>query len=192
VVKGFDRLPVRRAALWERSMSEQAILPTPAERLEAIYHAHAPLLRATAKLRYRIPLGDVDALVHDVFASFLERQPSVHDVRAYLLVAINHACKYYWRKRRFESPLLPEHDDTRDDRTTSQADQWAMHLSLGATLAQLGEKCRETLKRYYIHDEKPDAIARSMETTPGYVFQLLHSCRKRARDIYRKLTEPAP
>ncbi|MGN6187112.1 MAG: RNA polymerase sigma factor [Thermoanaerobaculia bacterium] len=173
-------------------MSDQAVIATPSERLEAIYHAHAPLLKATAKLRYRIPPGDAEALVHDVFASFLERQPLVQDIRAYLLVAINHACKYYWRKRKYEAPLLPEHDDTLDDRTTIGVDRWAMHLSLGATLAQLGEKCRETLKRYYIHDEKPDAIARSMETTPGYVFQLLHSCRKRARDIYRRLTEPAP
>jgi RNA polymerase sigma factor (sigma-70 family) len=173
-------------------MPLEAAVQSPSERLEAMYHAHAPLLRATAKLRYRIPPDDVDALVHDVFASFLERQPLVHDIRAYLLMAINHACKYYWRKRKYEAPLLPEHDDTRDDRTTHGVDRWAMQLSLGATLAQLGDKCRETLRRYYIYEEKPDAIARSMDTTPGYVFQLLHSCRKRARDIYRRLTEPAP
>ncbi len=172
-------------------MSEHAVIQTPAERLESIYHAHAPLLRTTAKLRFRVPPGDVDALVHDVFASFLERQPLVRDVRAYLLVAINQACMHYWRKRRYESPLLPEHEQTTDDRAGSGVDRWTLHLSLGATLAQLGEKCRETLKRYYIHEETPDAIARSLETTPGYVFQLLHSCRKQARAIYRRLTEPA-
>jgi RNA polymerase sigma factor (sigma-70 family) len=172
-------------------MSNQAVMQSPAERLEAMYLAHAPLLRTTAKYRYRIPCDDVEALVHDVFASFLERQPKVLDIRAYLLVAINHACKYYWRKRRYEAPLLPEHDQTRDDRTTSRVDRWAVHLCLGATLARLGPKCREALRRYYIYEEKPDVIAQSMQTTPGYVFQLLHSCRKRAREIYRNLTEPA-
>lgn len=188
----FRYSPDSQSRLWERAMSEQAVVfQTPSERLESIYHAHAPLLRATARFRYRVPPCDVDGLVHDVFASFLERQPMVRDIRAYLLVAISHACMYYWRKRRHETPLLPEHDDTRDDRTMSRADRWALHVSLGATLAQLGEKCRETLRRYYIQEEKPDAIARSMNTTPGYVFQLLHSCRKRARAIYRRLTEPA-
>jgi len=168
-------------------MTEQ----TAVQRLEDMYHAHAPLLRTTARLRYRVPCDDADALVHDVFASFLERQPRVDDIRAYLLAAISHACKYYWRKRQHEAPLLPEHDDTKDDATSSRVDRWTLHVSLAAALAQLGEKCRETLRRYYIQEEKPDSIARSMDTTQGYVFQLLHSCRKRARDIYRRLTEPA-
>ena len=172
-------------------MSNHAVTHTPSQRIEELYRAHAPLLRTTARLRYRIPPDDVDALVHDVFASILERQPHVHDIRAYLLAAINHACMYYWRKRRHEAPLLPEHDETCDDRSTSRMDRWVVQLCLGQTLARLGPKCRETLKRYYIHEEKPDAIARTMQTTTGYVFQLLHSCRKRARTIYQALMEPA-
>lgn len=172
-------------------MLQNALLESPAQHLEAMYHDHAPLLRTTARLRYRIPPADAEALVHDVFASFLERQPKVRDTRAYLLAAINHACKYYWRKRRREAPLLPEHDETHDERSRAEEERWTLQLSLAATLTHLGPKCREILRRYYMNEEKPDAIARSMETTPGYVFQLLHSCRKRARDIYRKLTEPS-
>lgn len=167
-----------------------APLETVSVRLERLYFEHAPLLRTTAKFRHRIPPEDVDELVHDVFVSWLERQPRVDDMRAYLLAATNNACMYYWRKRARERPLLDEHEETADESTVTAHDRWIVHLSLGATLAQLGPKCRETLHRYYLEQQTPESIAMNLDTTKRYVFQLLHTCRKRAREIYRRLTEP--
>lgn len=160
------------------------------ERLERLYLEHAGFLRTTAKLRHGVPQEDVDALVHDVFVSYMERQPSVNDIRAYLLAATNNACMYYWRKRKRETPLLVEHEQMADDSASQRADRWAVRLSLGAALAQLGPKCRETLHRYYIANEDGEAIARGLQTTAGYVRQLLHTCRKRVREIYMRMTEP--
>jgi RNA polymerase sigma factor (sigma-70 family) len=158
--------------------------------LEVLYRKHAPLLRSNARRRFGVPADDIDALVHDVFASFLERQPQVDDVRAFLLGAINNACRHYWRKRQHETPLLAEHESTPDSTTEEELEQWVLFLSLGATLARLGTKCRETLRRYYLRDEKPEVIAVQLGTTIGYVFQLLSTCRKRARAIFRDLAEP--
>jgi RNA polymerase sigma factor (sigma-70 family) len=158
--------------------------------LEVLYRKHAPLLRSNARRRFGVPADDIDALVHDVFASFLERQPQVDDVRAFLLGAINNACRHYWRKRQHETPLLAEHESTPDSTTEEELEQWVLFLSLGATLARLGTKCRETLRRYYLRDEKPEVIAVQLGTTIGYVFQLLSTCRKRAREIFRDLAEP--
>jgi len=160
-------------------------------RLERHYREHAPLLRTTAKFRHRIPPEDVDELVHDVFTSWLERQPRVDDMRAYLLAATNNACLHYWRKRAREMPLLEEHEETSDHSTVKGVDRWIVQLSLGATLAQLGPKCRETLRLYYLEHQTPDTIAETLDTTRRYVFQLLHTCRKRAREIYTRLTEPS-
>ncbi len=160
--------------------------------LEVLYSEHAPLLCATARHRYRIPPEDVESLVHDIFASMLERRPQVDDMRAFLLGAMQNAARYYWRKRRHEAPLLDEHEDTEDDRTTVRLEQWAMHLSLGATLAQLGTKCRETLRRYYLDEENPRDIAEHLDTSTAYVMQLLSNCRKRAREIYCRLTRAQP
>ncbi|MFL6246481.1 MAG: RNA polymerase sigma factor [Thermoanaerobaculia bacterium] len=164
--------------------------PSAAQTLEVLYREHAPLLRANARRRFKIPEEDIGALVHDVFASFLERQPRVDDVRAFLLGATNNACKHYWRKRQHETPLLPEHDETADSSTEDALERWMLFLSLGATLARLGTKCRETLRRYYLREEKPEAIATDLDTTIAYIFQLLSTCRKRAREIFRDLTEP--
>ena len=153
-----------------------------------LYREHAPLLCAAARHRYRIPPEDVEALVHDVFASILERRPHVDDMRAFLLGAVQNAARYYWRKRRFEAPLLDEHEETADDTTTADLDRWSTHLSLGAMLAQLGPKCRETLRRYYLDEQRPREIAKHLQTSPAYVMQLLTNCRKQAREIYCKLT----
>ncbi len=169
---------------------DEASLDVPSVRLERLYHDHAPLLRATAHLRYRIPPQDADELVQEIFVSWFERQPRVDDIRAYLVGATNHACKYYWRKRARETPLLEEHEQTCDDAAADRADRWVLHLSLGATLAELGGKCRETLRRYYLEDETSDTIASELGTSAAYVRQLLHTCRKRAHAIYRRLTEP--
>ena len=166
--------------------------PSAAETLETLYHEHAQLLCATARHRYRVPPEDVEALVHDIFASMLERRPQVDDMRAFLLGAVQNASRHYWRKRRHEAPLLDEHEDTADDRAGVRLEQWATHLSLGATLAQLGTKCRETLRRYYLDEEDPREIAEQLDTSTAYVMQLLSSCRKRAREIYCRLTRAQP
>ena len=159
-----------------------------AQMLDVLYREHAPLLCATARHRYGIPYEDVRALVHDIFASMLERRPQVDDMRAFLLGAMQNAARYYWRKRRHESPLLDEHEDTADESTSAGIERWSTRISLAAALAQLGPKCRETLRRYYLDEEKPCDIAQHLETSAAYVMQLLSSCRKRAREIYCRIT----
>lgn len=164
--------------------------PSAAETLEALYREHAAILRANARRRFHIIAeDDIEGLLNDVFMSFLERQPRVDDVRAFLIGAMNNACKHYLRKRKNEAPLLPEHEDRPDSSTEEELERWTLFLSVGATLARLGPKCRETLRRYYLRDEKPESIATTLDTTTGYVFQLLSTCRKRAREVYRDLTE---
>ncbi len=175
---------IRRSFVSDEDMES----PSATQTLAWLYERDAPLLRTTARLRFNIPSGDEDALVHDVFASFLERQPRTDDVRAYLLGAIGHACRHYWRKRQHEAPLLSEHEGRSDANAAEQMEQWALNVSLGTVLTRLGPKCRETLERYYFGGERPEAIARDLVTSVAYVFQLLHNCRKRARDIYLEST----
>lgn len=156
--------------------------------LDGLYREHAPLLRAAARHRYGIPDDDVRALVHDLFASLLERRPQVDDLRAYLLGAMRNAARHYWRECGRESPLLGEHEGTVDESTANGLERWSRHLGLAAALAQLGPRCRETLRRHYLDDERPRDIAEHLETSTAYVMQLLSSCRRRARDIYCSIT----
>jgi len=57
-------------------------------------------------------------------------------------------------------------------------------MTMATVMARLGEKCRETIRRYYFHEESKESIAEQLATSPGYVLQLLVSCRRRVREIY--------
>jgi RNA polymerase sigma factor (sigma-70 family) len=171
-------------ALGRASVNDDLTHLTAVQALEILYRDHAPLMLTTARLRYSIPAEDAEALVHDVFVSFFERQPNVQDPRAYLLGAINHACRHYKRKRRNEEPLIAEVHDTFDPADAERHERWMMMLSVGAALAQLGDRCRDTLCRYYLGKERPETIAQRLDVSPGYVHQILHGCRKRAREMF--------
>ena len=178
----------KRAHLWWATVTNDQSEFMTAHPLEAVYREHEGLLRSIAQYRYRIPACDAEALVHDIFASFLERQPEAYDMKAFLIGSINNACKHYWRKRQHEEPLLPHHELTPSDEEAAKLERWALRLSLGATLARLGGKCSETLRRYYLRDESAELIAQELDTSPAYIWQLLSSCRKRARQIYSAIT----
>jgi RNA polymerase sigma factor (sigma-70 family) len=174
---------------WGHVINESSEIAT-SHPVEALYVEHERLLRSIAQFRFDVPPGDAEGLVHDIFASYLERQPDADDIKAYLVGSIHHACRHYWRKRKHEAPLLTEHEWRWRPDEPARMERWALRLSLGATLARLGGKCSETLRRYYLRDESVEAIARTLGTSPAYVWQLLSSCRKRARQIYTSITHP--
>ena len=184
----FSGRSEKRAHLWWATVTNDQTDVSTAHPLEVLYREHEGLLRSIAQFRYRIPQCDAEALVHDIFASFLERQPEAYDVKAFLIGSINNACRHYWRKRQYEEPLLPHHELTPSDDEAAKLERWALRLSLGATLARLGGKCSETLRRYYLRDESAESIAQELDTSPAYIWQLLSSCRKRARQIYSSIT----
>jgi DNA-directed RNA polymerase specialized sigma24 family protein len=172
-----------------RSLVVDQDRPSAAQTLEVLYREHASLLRVNARRRFRIPENDIDALIHDVFASYLERQPRVRDLRAFLIGATNNACMHYWTNGRNGTPPLPLHEMA-DHSTEEEAERWALHLAVAETLARLGRSCREALRRYYLSEERPQAIPESLGTKGGYVFPLLSFCRQRSRRIFHDLTEP--
>jgi RNA polymerase sigma factor (sigma-70 family) len=184
----FSGRSAKSAHLWWATVTNDQSEFSTVHPLDAVYREHESLLRSIAQYRFRVPPCDAEALVHDIFASFLERQPDAYDIKAFLIGSINNACRHYWRKRQHEEPLLPHHELTPSDDEAAKLERWALRVSLGATLARLGGKCSETLRRYYLRDESAESIALELDTSPAYIWQLLSSCRKRARQIYSSIT----
>src|SRR3954452_3970737 len=87
----FSGRSAKIAHLWWASVTNDQSEIMTAHPLEAVYREHEGLLRNIAQFRYRIPPCDAEALVHDIFASFLERQPEAYDVKAFLIGSINNA-----------------------------------------------------------------------------------------------------
>jgi RNA polymerase sigma factor (sigma-70 family) len=152
-----------------------------------LYTLHAPLLRYIAIQKFRVPRQDADALVHDVFATYLANPTTVRSPRPYLIGAICNAARHYWRERKNEEAALSRADVALPPDNELIVDALGRKLLVATTLSRIGSKCRDLLRRYYVDGESSAAIASSRETTSDYVLFLLHRCRKSARAIVRSL-----
>ena len=101
---------------------------------------------------------------------------------------MRNTCRHYLRDRKREAPLGPEHDATIDPAAQAAIETWMRKLTLAAVLSRLGAKCRETLRGYYLAEEPKEALAGRLSTSPGYIDQLLSTCRRRAHELFRKLS----
>lgn len=157
---------------------------------DALYTSYRVLLRKIAIRKFGIPAHDVDDLVQDVFATYLANRANVQDPHAYLIGATCNAARQY-RRRDQASPFCgagAECGATSDDELMEGV---IRNLVIGATLRRLGESCRDTLERFYLHGESTAAIARSRETSANYICRLLNYCRNRARSLYREMSAPS-
>lgn len=157
--------------------------------LDELYIEHAPVLRRVAIRKFSVPPAEAEALVHDVFISCLLTTRNVRtDLRAYLIAALCNACRNYWRARRTEDRVFADEEPASDAITEDLFDGLAVNLVVASTLARLGTRCSEVLKRYYLNGEDTATIAAALETTPSNVNYMMHVCRKRARAIYEEIT----
>lgn len=175
----------RTTRVWRLSVSQDSSSTDGA--FESLYTEYGLLLRTIAMRRYHIPPDDAEALVHDIFAAYLQRRAYVRDAKSWLIGAIGNASSNYIRKRKPEAELLPEHEEAIDASAEESLERWMRRLTIVAVLARLGTKCRETLRRYYLHEEPKERIAAHLATSPAYVLQLLVTCRKRAQEMLRSL-----
>ena len=156
---------------------------------EAIYLEHAALMRHVAVRKFGIPTDDAEALVHDVFIKLLVTPRQINrDLRQYLIAAICNACRNYWRSRKSEERVLAAATDEENCGYQDLLAGLSTNMLVARTLARLGPRCREILKRYYLDGEASAVVADAMNTTKSNVNYLMHVCRKRARAIYEELT----
>lgn len=161
----------------------------PAMAFEDAYVRFAPRLRKVAISRFGIAAEDAEALVHDVFATFLMHASVVEEVERYLIGAICNASRKHLTKR------IDAVDSMQCDRQPCFATpdevilkQLEREQLLARVFARIGSRCRDLLCRYYLKGESTAAIAENLDSTPGSVSVSLHKCRKRAVEAYRSIT----
>ena len=155
--------------------------------VEDAYQRHADLLRDIAEKKFRIPTGDAEALVNEIFIAFLLRRDVVKDPRKWLIGAVCHASRGYWRAAAKVRPLPPDFDDHADPLARDLETQIVDRVTLAAALNRCSPKCRDTLRLYYEEGYSAAELAAHFDTSEGYVMQLLHTCRKKIREIYMTL-----
>src|SRR5688572_3637691 len=76
--------------------------PQPSPRLddqqfEAIYEQYFDLLVQIAAYKFQVPDSEAETLVHDVLITYLRKSNDVIELRSWLIGAICHASRHYWR-----------------------------------------------------------------------------------------------
>lgn len=168
------------------SRAAEGVCASTSEPFDTFYTSYRVLLRKMAIRKFSIPISDVDDLVQDVFATYVANSANIHDPHAYLIGATCNAARQYWRKDH-ASPFCGASTACAATPSDEVLDGVIRNLVLGATLRRLGESCRETLERFYLHGETTKDIAESRETSANYICRLLNYCRNRARALYREM-----
>ncbi len=157
--------------------------------VEDAYRKHAELLRYISESKFNIPPSDAEGIVNEVFTAYLLRRQTIRNTRKWLIGAVCHSSRAYWRDAARTSPMPPNVGDYVDPSSPGLEGRIVDRVTMAQALMEIGPKCRETLRMYYAEGYSAAEIASRLGTTSGYVMQLLHSCRKRVRKAYDALKE---
>lgn len=155
--------------------------------IEDAYREHAALLRDIAERKFNIPAHDAAGIVNDVFSSFMVHRHNIRDARQWLVGAVCHASRGYWRTAARTSQLPEDVGEYVDPSSPGLEGRIVDRVTMARALARIEPKYRETLRLYYAEGYSAAEIAGELGTTTGYVMQLLHTSRKRVRKAYDAL-----
>jgi RNA polymerase sigma factor (sigma-70 family) len=155
--------------------------------VEDAYREHAALLRDIAERKFNIPPHDASGIVSDVFSSFMVHRENVRNARQWLVGAVCHASRGYWRTAARTSQLPDDVGDYVDPESPGLETRIVDRVTMARALSQVEAKYLETLRLYYAEGYSAREIAQRLRTTTGYVMQLLHTGRKRVRKAYDDL-----
>ena len=159
-----------------------------ADEVEALYIEHRTLLLFIASRKFHIVDGEAENLIQEVFLSFLQTCTRIDNVRAWLVAAMCNASRHFWRAQGRTESLPDDYANACDPKTTGTAEDHAMRLTMSKVLGYMQPKCRDTLRLHYFDGRSANDIAKELETTPRYAEKLIHTCLRRAREIYNNIT----
>jgi RNA polymerase sigma factor (sigma-70 family) len=148
------------------------------------YRAHADLLRAIAGRRFHVPPDDVEALVNDVFVSFIRHHAHVRDPRSWLTAAMRNTCAEYWRHN---GNVAFAEEAQGASVADLRRDSIAVRVDMRRVLARLSKHCRRVLfLRFYIGLSVKE-LAAQLGVTSNNAKQIVHRCKAAARALFVQL-----
>jgi RNA polymerase sigma-70 factor (ECF subfamily) len=162
--------------------------PTRADVVEALYRQYRTLLMSVACRKFRVPEGDAENLLQEVFVSYLQVGVKIDNVRSWLVAAICNASRAYWRSQGRAEQLPEDFVEHSDPGSHALPERFAMEMTVRQALQYLQPRCRETLWLHYFEGRSAADVAREMQTTARYAEKLIHNCLKRVREIYLNIT----
>jgi RNA polymerase sigma factor (sigma-70 family) len=155
------------------------------ERFTAIYEKHFGLLSSIAVHKFRVPDSEAETLAHEVFLTYLRKSDTILDLRGWLIGAICHASRHYWRLNGRMVAMDEGVDyDRVDPRSTRILDSLPDQLAARQALECLSPRCQEILKLRYFEGWSMQEIADHFGVKPKYAQKLVSKCLRRAETTY--------
>ena len=155
------------------------------EQFEAIYEQYFDLLVQIAVYKFQVPDSEAEALTHDVLISYLRKSNDVIELRPWLIGAICHASRHYWRLNGRTVPAEASIElDRVDPASVRILDSLPDQLAAREALECLQPRCRDVLRMRYFEGCTVPEIARSLGVTAKYAQKLITRCLRRAERLY--------
>jgi len=164
-------------------------VPPPCDVNEAqfarLYEKNCPFLMSVAIRKFQVPPDDAEALVHEVFLSYLKRKDDIHELNKWLIGAICHASRYYWRKHGRNIAIDEELAITwPDPSSVNILDTLPARIAAGEALAGLSPRYQQILRLRYFDGYSIKEIAEQLGVTAKYTQKLVMKCLRRAEEIF--------
>lgn len=156
------------------------------ERFRAIYEEHFDLLAGIAVNKFRVPDTEAETLAHEVFLSLLKKsENAISDLRGWLVGAICHASRHYWRQNKRIHDAEPELDADYPDPSSRDIDRvMTAKIAANEALESLAPRYQEILRLRYFAGMTVPEIAAHLGVKPKYAQKLVTRCLRRAEKFF--------
>ncbi len=153
---------------------------------DRMYEDNLSLLVTIAMRKFQVPEVDAEALAHEVFFSYLKRKSEIRDLHSWLIGAICHACRYFWRQNGRRTEQL---DQTLamlrpDPASADILELLPAQMAARAALDALPPRYREILRLRYFEGYSIREIADHLGVTAKYTQKLVAKCLRRAEQTF--------
>jgi RNA polymerase sigma factor (sigma-70 family) len=156
-----------------------------AEHFEGLYEEYFDLLVQISEYKFRVPDSEAETLVHDVLLSYLRLAPSVRDLRGWLIGAICHASRHYWRLNGRTVGVETEMElDRIDPASVRILDSLPDQLAAREALERLSPRYQLVLQMRFFEGCTIPEIAQRLGVKSKYAQKLVTKCLRRAEQLY--------
>ena len=157
------------------------------EHFRAVYEENFAFLSSIAVNKFRVPDTEAETLAHEVFLTYLRKQDAIADLRSWLIGAICHASRHYWRANRRIVDADPEIDAEYPDPASRQiVDVLTDQIAARRVLEGLAPRYQEILRLRYFAGMTVPEIAAHLGVKPKYAQKLVSKCLKRAEKVFHE------
>jgi RNA polymerase sigma-70 factor (ECF subfamily) len=161
------------------------------QQFEAIYEEYFDLLVQIASYKFRVPDSEAEALVHDVLMGYIRKSELVLEIRSWLVGAICHASRHYWRLNGRTVTADAEVElDRVDPASLRILDSLTDQIAAREALECLAPRCREILRMRYFEGCTVAEVAARLGVKTKYAQKLITKCLRRAERLYGQKGHP--